>query len=39
MVVYTGKDTKVMKNSDDGRNKVSHVEANMNTYTIYILIL
>ena len=39
LVVYTGKDTKVMKNSGEGSSKVSFVEKKMNTYTIYILIL
>ena len=26
VVVYTGDDTKIMKNSDEGRRKLSHIE-------------
>jgi magnesium-transporting ATPase (P-type) len=39
MVVYTGKDAKIMKNSEESKQKSSNMENTMNTYIIGILIL
>ena len=38
-VTYTGVDTKVMKNNDSGKQKVSQVECVMNRYVIFILLI
>lgn len=38
LVVYTGKDTKIMKNSEPPKNKISDMEKTMNIYIIGILI-
>ena len=38
-VVYTGLDTKVMKNSDVGKNKATKVEREMNKYILLVLVL
>jgi magnesium-transporting ATPase (P-type) len=36
-VVYTGVDTKVMMNSDIGKNKVTKVEREMNRFIMLVL--
>ncbi|EGR27708.1 phospholipid-translocating p-type flippase family protein, putative [Ichthyophthirius multifiliis] len=38
VVVYTGKDTKIMRNSELPKNKISDMEKTMNTYILGILI-
>lgn len=37
LVVYTGKETRIMMNSQTGRNKQSDIEIMMNKFTIYIV--
>jgi len=37
LVVYTGKETKIMMNSQSGRHKQSDVERMMNLFTIFIV--
>lgn len=37
IVVYTGKDTKIMRNSSGSRNKQSKIEGKMNSYILWIL--
>ncbi|KAL4445931.1 hypothetical protein ABPG74_010923 [Tetrahymena malaccensis] len=39
LVVYTGQDTKIMKNADQGRNKFSCIDHKCNSYIMYLLIL
>ena len=38
LVLYTGKDTKIMKNSDHGRQKNSSVEHKMNEFILWIIL-
>ncbi len=37
VVAYTGMDTKIMKNAEEGKIKSSEIEKNMNIYIIFIL--
>ena len=37
LVVYTGKETRIMMNSQTGRNKQSDIERMMNQLTVYIV--
>ena len=37
LVVYTGKETRIMMNSQDARNKQSDIEHLMNRFTIFVI--
>jgi phospholipid-transporting ATPase len=39
VVVYTGMDTKIMRNAEEGKIKTSEIEKKMNKYIIFILML
>ena len=39
VVVYSGKDTKIMRNSDEGKNKTSNIDKRTNYLIFYILLI
>jgi magnesium-transporting ATPase (P-type) len=39
IVVYTGKDTKIMRNSDEGKPKMSNIDLKTNYLILYILLI
>lgn len=39
ITVYTGVDTKIMRNSEDGENKMSNIDKMINYQILYILLI